>query len=48
MTMQNINNSDILAVKDDCNQYLLGNVTVLGLQESLQELLNKLNTNTNG
>ena len=38
--------SDILAVIDDLNQYLLNNVTNDGLIESLTELLNKLN-NTN-
>lgn len=37
-----LNNSEILAVIDDCNQYLEGNVTALGLKESLQELIEKL------
>ena len=39
-------NSDILAVIDDLNQYLNNNVTNAGLKDSLTELLNKLN-NTN-
>ena len=44
--MNNINKIDIISTIDELNQYLLGNVTELGLQESLTELLNKLN-NTN-
>jgi len=36
-------NSDILAVIDDLNQYLNNNVTDDGLKDSLTELLNKLN-----
>jgi len=35
-------NSDILAVIDDLNQYLNNNVTNDGLKDSLTELLNKL------
>jgi len=35
-------NSDILAVIDDLNQYLNNNVTDDGLKDSLTELLNKL------
>ena len=45
--MQNLNNSDILALIDELNQYKLGNVTAAGLSEALTELLYKLNTNTN-
>jgi len=41
--MQEITNSDILALIDDLTQYKLGNVTKLGLSESLTELQNKLN-----
>jgi len=41
--MQEITNSDIIATIDDLKQYLLGNVTKLGLSESLTELQNKLN-----
>ena len=42
--MQELTNSDILALIDDLNQYLNGNVTKLGLSESIKELQNKLNT----
>ena len=41
--MQKITNSDILALIDELNQYLNGNVTKLGLLESIKELQNKLN-----
>ena len=41
--MQEITNSDILALIDDLNQYKLGNVTKLGLSESLTELLKIVN-----
>jgi len=41
--MQELTNSDILALIDDLTQYKLGNVTKLGLSESLTELQNKLN-----
>ena len=40
--MQEITNSDILALIDDLNQYLNGNVTTVGLSESLTDLQNKL------
>ena len=40
--MQKITNSDILALIDDLNQYLNGNLTILGLSESIKELQNKL------
>ena len=40
--MQKLTNSDILALIDDLNQYLNGNVTTVGLSESLTELQNKL------
>ena len=43
--MQLITNSDILALIDDLNQYVNGNLTIAGLSESLTELQNKLNTN---
>ena len=42
--MKKITNSEILALIDDLNQYLNGNVTKLGLLESIKELQNKLNT----
>ena len=42
--MQKITNSDILALIDDLNQYLNGNVTKLGLSESIKELQIKLIT----
>ena len=41
--MQEITNSDIIATIDDLKQYLLGNVTKLGLSESLTELLEIVN-----
>ena len=44
--MQKITNSDILALIDELNQYLNGNVTKLGLLESIKELQNKLNSKT--
>ena len=44
--MQKITNSDILALIDDLNQYLNGNLTILGLSESIKELQNKLNSKT--
>ena len=44
--MQEITSSDILATIDELNQYLLGNVTKLGLSESIKELQNKLNSKT--
>ena len=44
--MQELTNSDILALIDDLNQYLNGNVTKLGLSESIKELQNKLNSKT--
>ena len=44
--MQKITNSDILALIDDLNQYLNGNVTKLGLSESIKELQNKLSSKT--
>ena len=40
--MQKITNSDILALIDDLNQYLNGNVTNDGLSESLTDLQYKL------
>ena len=40
--MQKLTNSDILALIDDLNQYLNGNVTNDGLSESLTDLQNKL------
>ena len=42
--MQKITNSDILALIDDLNQYLNGNVTKAGLSESIKELQTKLDT----
>ena len=44
--MKQITNSDILALIDDLNQYLNGNVTKLGLSESIKELQNKLSKQT--
>ena len=44
--MQKITNSDILALIDDLNPYLNGNLTILGLSESIKELQNKLNSKT--
>ena len=44
--MQKLTNSDILALIDDLNQYLNGNVTKLGLSESIKELQNKLSSKT--
>ena len=44
--MQEITKSDILALIDDLNQYLNGNVTTVGLSESLTELQNKLTKQT--
>ena len=44
--MQEITNSDILALIDDLNQYLNSNVTTVGLSESLTELQNKLTKQT--
>ena len=41
--MPEITSSDILATIDELNQYLLGNVTKLGLSESLTELLEIVN-----
>ena len=41
--MQEITKSDILATIDDLNQYLNGNVTTVGLSESLTELLEIVN-----
>ena len=41
--MQKITTSDILATIDELNQYLLGNVTKLGLELSLKELLEIVN-----
>ena len=40
--MQKLTNSDILALIDDLNQYLNGNVTNDGLSESLTDLQYKL------
>jgi len=42
--MQNLTNSDVLALIDEINQYQLGNVTTLGLTIALQETLDKLNS----
>ena len=44
--MYEITNSDILALIDDLNQYVNGNLTILGLSESLTELQNKLTKQT--
>ena len=44
--MKKITNSEILALIDDLNQYLNGNVTKLGLSESIKELQNKLSKQT--
>ena len=44
--MQKITNSDILATIDELNQYLNGNVTTVGLSESLTDLQNKLTKQT--
>jgi len=44
--MQKLKHSDILALIDDLNQYLNGNLTILGLSESIQELQSKLNSKT--
>ena len=44
--MHEITNSDILALIDDLNQYVNGNLTILGLSESLTELQSKLNKQT--
>ena len=44
--MQILTNSDILALIDDLNQYVNGNLTTLGLSESLAELQNKLSKQT--
>ncbi len=44
--MQEITKSDILALIDDLNQYLNGNVTKGGLSESLTEFQNKLTEQT--
>ena len=46
MKIKTITNSEILALIDDLNQYLNGNVTKLGLLESIKELQNKLNNKT--
>ena len=40
--MGNIPNSNILATIDELNQYLNGNVTKLGLELALKELLKKV------
>ena len=40
--MKKITNSEILALIDDLNQYLNGNVTKLGLLESIKELQVKI------
>jgi len=44
--MQKLKHSDILALIDDLNQYLNGNLTILGLSESIQELQSKLSSKT--
>ena len=44
--MQKITKSDILATIDELNQYLNGNVTTVGLSESLTDLQNKLTKQT--
>ena len=44
--MQILTNSDILALIDDLNQYVNGNLTIFGLSESLAELQNKLSKQT--
>ena len=44
--MHGLTNSDILALIDDLNQYVNGNLTIDGLSESLTELQNKLSKQT--
>ena len=44
--MQEITNSDILALIDQINQYKLGNVTKLGLAESLKKLALEVENST--
>jgi len=44
--MQEITNGDILALIDQINQYKLGNVTKLGLAETLRELAIEVENST--
>ena len=37
-----MNRKEVLALIDECNQYLNGNVTEIGLMEALSDTLNKV------